>query len=66
MLTEGFASGDAKALEMLSNHDSAEEKKLIGGLNGEEVNGEDDDNVAAAKGGNGKGENRSDRRCQCH
>jgi hypothetical protein len=36
-LTEGFASGDTKTIERLLNHDSAEEERLIGGLNGNEV-----------------------------
>ena len=48
-LTEGFASGDAKTVELLLNHDSAEEEKLIGGLNREEVDEEEANNVAAAK-----------------
>lgn len=36
-LTEGFASGDTKTVEHLLNHDSAEEDKLIGGLDKKEV-----------------------------
>ncbi|KAL7529494.1 hypothetical protein ACHAWF_003000 [Thalassiosira exigua] len=36
-LTEGFASGDAATVERLLNHDSAEEERLIGGLEKEEA-----------------------------
>ncbi|KAL3787277.1 hypothetical protein HJC23_004151 [Cyclotella cryptica] len=40
-LTEGFASGDTKTVEVLLNHDSAEEERLIGGLNRKEVDPEE-------------------------
>mmetsp|Transcript_33755 Transcript_33755/g.57346 ORF Transcript_33755/g.57346 Transcript_33755/m.57346 type:complete len:574 (+) Transcript_33755:202-1923(+) len=56
-LTEGFASGDTKTVEHLLNHDSAEEEKLIGGMDKKEV---EDENVAedvaagGAKGGDGE------------
>jgi ankyrin repeat protein len=40
-LTEGFQSGDTKTVEHLLNHDSAEEERLIGGLDGKAV--EDDE-----------------------
>ncbi|KAL9182426.1 hypothetical protein ACHAXT_013078 [Thalassiosira profunda] len=36
-LTEGFASGDTKTVEHLLNHGSAEEERLIGGLDKKEV-----------------------------
>lgn len=36
-LTEGFQSGDTKTVEYLLNHDSAEEDRLIGGLDGKAV-----------------------------
>lgn len=49
-LTEEYASGDAKTVEVLLNHDSAEEEWLIGGLKGEEVSAEDAD---ASEGGAG-------------
>ena len=42
-LTEGFQSGDTKTVEHLLNHDSAEEERLIGGLDGKAV---DDDELA--------------------
>ncbi len=42
-LTEGFQSGDTKTVEHLLNHDSAEEERLIGGLDGKAV---DDDEMA--------------------
>ena len=41
-LTEGFQSGDTKTVEYLLNHDSAEEERLIGGLDGKAV---DDDEM---------------------
>ncbi|KAL7528897.1 hypothetical protein ACHAXR_004115 [Thalassiosira sp. AJA248-18] len=45
-LTEGFASGDTKTVEHLLNHDSAEEEKLIGGLDKKEVGEEEAGEVA--------------------
>ncbi len=36
-LTEGFQSGNTKTVEYLLNHDSAEEDRLIGGLDGKAV-----------------------------
>lgn len=36
-LTEGFQSSDTKTVEYLLNHDSAEEERLIGGLDGRSV-----------------------------
>ena len=52
-LTEGFASGDARTIERLLNHDSAEEERLIGGLGGRgaEVEGE----MEAGEGGGAAG-----------
>ena len=44
-LTEGFTSKDTKTVEHLLNHDSAEEDKLIGGLDKKEL--QDDDDVEA-------------------
>lgn len=41
-LTEGFTSKDTKTVEHLLNHDSAEEDKLIGGLDKKELQDEDD------------------------
>jgi hypothetical protein len=51
VLTEGFQSGDTKTVEYLLNHDSAEEERLIGGLDGKAVN---DDEMGV--GGSGGGE----------
>ena len=42
VLTEGFQSSDTKTVEHLLNHDSAEEERLIGGLDGKAV---DDDEM---------------------
>ena len=41
-LTEGFTSKDTKTVEHLLNHDSAEEDKLIGGLDKKELKDDDD------------------------
>ena len=49
-LTEGFQSGDTKTVEHLLNHDSAEEERLIGGLDGKAV----DDDEMAVDGKDGK------------
>mmetsp|Transcript_20218 Transcript_20218/g.34440 ORF Transcript_20218/g.34440 Transcript_20218/m.34440 type:complete len:499 (+) Transcript_20218:76-1572(+) len=52
-LTEGFQSGDTKTVEHLLNHDSAEEERLIGGLDGKAVDddemGVDDSECGEAK-----------------
>lgn len=50
-LTEGFQSGDTKTVEHLLNHDSAEEERLIGGLDGKAV---DDDEMGENGGEDGE------------
>jgi hypothetical protein len=49
-LTEGFQSGNTKTVEYLLNHDSAEEDRLIGGLDGKAV---DDDEMGVDNGDSG-------------
>ena len=49
-LTEGFTSGSTKTVNHLLNHDSAEENKLIGGLDKEDVNNESEANDIATGG----------------
>jgi len=49
-LTEGFTSGSTKTVNHLLNHDSAEENKLIGGLDKEDVNDESEANDIATGG----------------
>ena len=56
-LTEGFQSGDTKTVEHLLNHDSAEEERLIGGLDGKAV---DDDEMGNGD-DNGKAKQSSDK-----
>lgn len=52
-LTEGFQSGDTKTVEHLLNHDSAEEERLIGGLDGKAVD-DDEMGVDDSEGGEAK------------
>lgn len=54
-LTEGFQSGDTKTVEHLLNHDSAEEERLIGGLDGKAVD-DDEMGVNDSEGGDVKKE----------
>jgi len=49
-LTEGFASGDTPTVDVLLNHDSAEEERLIGGLERKDVGEEEGEDVAAGRG----------------
>jgi len=49
-LTEGFTSGSTKTVNHLLNHDSAEENKLIGGLDKEDVNDDNEANDIATSG----------------
>jgi len=49
-LTEGFTSGSTKTVNHLLNHDSAEENKLIGGLDKEDVKNESEANDIATGG----------------
>ena len=58
-MTEGFASGDTKTVEHLLNHDSAEEEKLIGGLNKEETEVEEEDVVGGDRQKKGGGKKKS-------
>jgi len=55
-LTEGFTSGSTKTVNHLLNHDSAEENKLIGGLDKEDVNDESEANDIATGSGEKKKE----------
>ena len=48
-LTEGFTSGDTPTVEALLNHDSAEEERLIGGLDGQDVEEGDEEVVEMNK-----------------
>ena len=61
-LTEGFAKGDAATVNHLLNHDSAEEEKLIGGLDKEDVEDEGEANEAAAGDGGEKGDGEKKRK----
>lgn len=53
-LTEGFASGDTPTVDVLLNHDSAEEERLIGGLERKDVDEEEGEDVAAGRGEGGE------------
>ena len=55
-LTEGFTSGSTKTVNHLLNHDSAEENKLIGGLDKEDVHDENEANDIATGSGTKKKE----------
>ncbi|KAL7471716.1 hypothetical protein ACHAXS_012014 [Conticribra weissflogii] len=58
-LTEGFASGDTPTVDVLLNHDSAEEERLIGGLERKDVADEEGEEIAA---GRGEGDENADRK----
>ena len=48
-LTEGFTSGDTKTVNYVLNHDSAEEEKLIGGLDKKDVGDKEASDVAGGE-----------------
>ena len=64
-LTEGFSSGNTKTVEHLLNHDSAEEEKLIGGLDKKEVEDKKEANAVVEGSKQSSDKNAAEKKALC-